>query len=518
MRKFQICIITILILLPNMVPAMNVDEARHLLTRTGFGASPSEINSLLPLTREQAVVRLVSRTKTYASTPAPHWLSDYDSFDRSSFRKMQKNKTEESQKMRQYFQRQQRIHGQELKAWWVNEMLTTESPLTEKMTLFWSNHFTSSIRKCKSPLMMYNQNKLLRKYSMGNFGKMLHAISKDPAMIIYLDNQSNNKKKPNENFARELLELFTLGEGHYSEQDIKQAARAFTGWKARREKGKFFFAKRQHDYGTKHFLGKTGAFNGNEIIDIVLQQQQVSIYIVEKLWREFISESPDQDTVQQLAEDFRRSGYEIKPLMRALLKSDHFWSIENRGVLVKSPIDLLVGTVRTFSINLDSPLLIVVHSKSLGQDLMNPPNVKGWPGGTLWIDSNTLLLRNEILENLTEESSHTGSDMRSSMMQKKQNQALVKLAAIKKDAHGMPMDIDAAMQAQRNVMRTHRQMNDNASVSIDGKGFFRKTGLKKPSQLAVYLLPISPIRSADTNSNLEIVLADMIMDPTYQLK
>jgi len=510
--------ILVFLTLPGWLGAMSVDEARHLLTRTGFGASVDEMNSLLPLTRKQAVNRLVSRTHTHAKTPAPDWLNEYRSVDRSFFRRMRNEKSEESQKMRQYFQHQQRLHGQELKAWWVREMLATDSPFTEKMTLFWSNHFTSSLRKIKSPLLMYNQNLLLRKYALGNFARMVHAVAKDPAMIVYLDNQSNHKGKPNENFARELLELFTLGEGHYTEQDIKQAARAFTGWMTKRHQGKYFFNKRQHDYGNKIFLGHQGPFNGNEIIDIVLQQDQLAIHIIDKLWKEFISPEPDSREVNRLAADFRRSGYEIKPLMRALLKSDHFWSPENRGVLVKSPIELLVGTLRTFSVSLDNPLLVVTHTRLLGQDIMDPPNVKGWPGGTLWIDSNTLLLRNQILQGLSSPSRQSVPARRTEMMRQREQQAREMMAGIKKDSHGVPLDLDQAMQAQRMAMQSARQMQMHSSVSIDRESYLKKIGRSNTEPLSVYLLPLSAVRVMDDEHDATMILADILMDPTYQLK
>lgn len=218
-------------------------------------------------------------------------------------------------------------------------------------------------------------------------------------MMLYLDTQTNHKDHPNENFARELFELFTLGEGHYSEDDIKQAARAFTGWHvALHRGGGFAFNRARHDAGVKRVLGKTGAFDGDDILAIVLDQPSCATYIVTKLWREFISDMPDPREVERLAAVFRTNGYQITPLLRALLTSPYFWAPENRAVLVKSPVELIVGTIRLFQLPITETDVLAKYGKRLGQDLFDPPNVKGWPGGTRWITSATLLNRWQLLQ------------------------------------------------------------------------------------------------------------------------
>ncbi len=213
-------------------------------------------------------------------------------------------------------------------------------------------------------------------------------------MILYLDNQTNRKGKPNENFARELLELFTLGEGYYSERDIKEAARVFTGWMVDRRSGKFRFNVRQHDGRIKTFMGRSGRFHGEDILNIVLEQPPVAVHIAEKLWQEFISDTPDNQEAERLATVFRDSGYEMKLLLKALFTSLYFRVVDNWGNQIKSPVELMVGTIRMFDIPIRDFRTLARYERYLGQDLFDPPNVKGWPGGTDWITSTTLLARN----------------------------------------------------------------------------------------------------------------------------
>ena len=221
---------------------MGFDEARHLLNRTSFAASVDDINAFARLTRAQGVDQLLAWTGSKVGTPAPAWVNNFE-----SPRRMRMMSEEE----RKQVQREEFEKGVELRGWWMTEMLTTPSPLTEKMVLFWHNHFVSSLQKVKSPVLMYRQNLLLREHALGYFGDMLHDVSKDPAMVIYLDSASNRKGQPNENFAREVMELFTLGEGNYSERDIKEAARAFTGWSLDPDIGEFVFRRQIHDDDVK---------------------------------------------------------------------------------------------------------------------------------------------------------------------------------------------------------------------------------------------------------------------------
>ncbi len=370
---------------------MGVDEARQLLNRTSLSAHPDDIRAFARLTREQAVDQLLAGTAHKAGTPAPAWTNNFESLRRL------RNMSEEQRKLAQ---REQIEKGAELRAWWMTEMLTTPSPLTEKMVLFWHNHFVSSLRKVRSPVLMYRQNVLLRQHALGNFGDLLHAVAKDPAMVVYLDSASNRKAQPNENFAREVMELFTLGEGNYGENDIREAARAFTGWSLDPDTGEFLVRPQIHDEGMKTVLGRSGNFDGDAVLDILLAQSQTAEFIVAKMWREFVSPSPAPAEVKRIARMFRDNRYNIKVALRALLTADAFYAPENRAVLVKSPIDLIVGTLRQFRIETGEMLPFLFVARQLGQDLFAPPNVKGWPGGEAWINSATLLQRKQLLERL----------------------------------------------------------------------------------------------------------------------
>jgi uncharacterized protein (DUF1800 family) len=276
-------------------------------------------------------------------------------------------------------------------------MVASASPLTERMTLFWHNHFTSSVQKVRSPALMYRQNVLLRRHALGNFGELLHAVSKDPAMLVYLDSATSRRGQPNENFAREVMELFTLGEGRYGEHDIKEAARAFTGWSIDLDSGEFRFRPMLHDYGTKTVLGRA-ADTGDEVLDILLAQPATAEFVAAKLWREFVSPQPEPEELRRVAGALRESRYEVHPALRALLLTPAFWAPQNRAALVKSPVDLVVGTLRQFDIGFGDPLPFVFLLSALGQDVLSPPNVKGWPGGEAWINSTTLLARKQFLD------------------------------------------------------------------------------------------------------------------------
>ncbi len=371
---------------------MGYDDAQRLLARSGFAPREAEVQTYASLSRTQAVDKLLAEATTTAQTPAPEWMNEPP----IPLRKP-KDLSEAEKKL---FQQQQFERGVALRGWWYQEMLTTPTPLTEHMTLFWHNHFVSSQQKVKSAQLMFQQNALLRRYALGNFGALLHAVAKDPAMILYLDNATNRRGQPNENFAREVMELFTLGVGNYSEQDIKEAARAFTGWSLDRSTGEFHFYPRLHDPDSKTVLGQSGDFDGDAVLDILLAQPQTAVLITTKLWREFVSPTPDAKEVKRLAKIFRDSHYEMQPLLRAMFTADEFYAKENRATLVKSPVELLVGTLRQFDIDGLDPRLLVFSGRQLNQDLFSPPNVKGWPGGEDWINSTTLLARKQILERL----------------------------------------------------------------------------------------------------------------------
>jgi len=369
------------------------EGARHLLARTGFGATDAEVRSLAALDAGDAVDRVLATARREAVTPPPAFVAQAP-LPYYKLRAMDA----------QARMAQQRLNvelGLELREWWLGEMLATPSPVTEKMTLFWHNHFATSQQKVRSPQLMYRQNVLLRREALGNFGTLLHAVAKDPAMLVYLDNAGSRKLAPNENFAREVMELFTLGEGHgYSERDIKEAARAFTGWSLDRESLEFTFRRAFHDAGEKHILGRSGRFDGDQVLDLLLEREETARFVTTKLWKEFVSPSPDEHEVARLAALFRDARYEVKPLLRAMLVSEAFWSRDSRAALIKSPVELVVGTLRTFEIHPATLRPAVVAVALLGQNPMSPPNVKGWAGGQAWINSSTLLARKQLLERM----------------------------------------------------------------------------------------------------------------------
>jgi uncharacterized protein (DUF1800 family) len=369
---------------------LGYDGARHLLNRTGFGATDAEVRQFAPLERRQAVDRLLAGTRREASLPPPAFVdAPFEPYYR--IREM-------SEADRMAANRRLVEEGLELRAWWFREMLRTPSPLTERMTLFWHNHFATSQQKVRLGSLMYRQNALLRREALGNFGTLLRGIAKDPAMLVYLDNAGSRRQAPNENFAREVMELFTLGEGHYGEQDVKEAARAFTGWSLDRDTGEFTYRRPWHDDGEKVVLGKRGRLDGDDVIDALLARPETARFVAAKLWRELVSPEPDPREVERWAAQFRDGGYEVKPLVRTILMSDAFWAPANRGALVKSPVDLVVGTLHTFGIAPFDLRPAVFAAAALGQNPFSPPNVKGWPGGDAWINSSTLLGRKQWLE------------------------------------------------------------------------------------------------------------------------
>jgi uncharacterized protein (DUF1800 family) len=295
--------------------------------------------------------------------------------------------------------------GEELRDWWLYCMLQGGHPLREKLTLFWHNHFATSIAKVRDPMLMFRQNCLLRTHALGNFGSMLQAISKDGAMQVWLDSNSNVKGRPNENYARELMELFSLGVGNYSERDIREAARAFTGWHTDAEG--FAFNASLHDTGTKTVLGKTGAWNGDDVVRIVLGQPAAARFLVRKLYHFFVNENatPPDSFLAPLADAFRKSDNDIAALMRTILSSRHFYSEYAFRARIKSPVEYIVGAVQAVYQRYPEgdenfqPLpqqALVRWLGAMGQQLFAPPNVKGWPGARAWLSTATVLERDNF--------------------------------------------------------------------------------------------------------------------------
>ena len=275
---------------------------------------------------------------------------------------------------------------------WLTRMATSPAQLREKLTFFWHGHFACRVRR---PDIALQLNNIIREKALGHFGDLLLAVSRAPAMLQFLNNQQNRKQHPNENFAREVMELFTIGRGHYSERDVQEAARAFTGWGYNGQQG-YVFRARQHDDGPKTFLGRTGNFTGEDVLNIILEQPATAEFITTKLYRFFVNDTPDPRRIQPLAQAFYRSRYDISDLLERLFSADWFYDPANVGTRIKSPVELLAGIKRTFGVELTNEKPLIVFQKALGQTLFQPPNVAGWPGGRSWIDSSSLLYRLQL--------------------------------------------------------------------------------------------------------------------------
>lgn len=289
---------------------------------------------------------------------------------------------------------------QQLKGLWIYRMLHSPHPLQERMTLFWHNHFATSNAKVNDLRLMQLQNDTLREHALGHFDDMLQAMTRDPAMLIWLDSQSNKKGQPNENYGRELFELFGLGVGHYTEKDIQESARALTGWSVRN--GRAHFDPAEHDTGMKTILGQTGNFGAGDVVRICLAQPACAQFIVQKLFRFLVSETVtlNADYIAPLADGFRTRNYDISWLVERLVSSWVFFSPAAIGQRVKSPVDFVVGTVKSLD-GAVSPIRLAQFCDQLGQGLFYPPSVKGWEGGERWISSTGLLFRQNLAFELT---------------------------------------------------------------------------------------------------------------------
>lgn len=372
-------------------------DARHLLRRTGFAPSPAETERLVGEAPEAAVDSLLAQARRAEPRHAePRHAAP--AFTREPLHTPYARLPDEE--ARKAARQQARAEGIALAAWWLQEMRDSPAPLAERMTLFWHNHFATSMQKVQQAQGMYLQHQLLRRHALGSFRELLHGIARDPAMLVYLDGAANRAEAPNENFAREVMELFTLGEGQYAEQDIKEAARAFSGWSVDRERWTSQLRPRLHDRGEKVLFGQRGRFGTDEALDLMLEQPASARFIAGKLWREFVSPIPDAGTLERVAQRLRTSGWRVDAALREMFLSEAFWAPGARGALIKSPVEVTVGTLRQFEIQLDNALPLVAVSSRLGQMPFYPPNVKGWPGYTDWITSTTLLDRKRFTERL----------------------------------------------------------------------------------------------------------------------
>jgi len=376
-------------------------KAAHLLNRAGFGGTQEEVDKVIQLGPQKAVDWLLDFPDGPAvqeggggSDSGPD-LSSVANVPSSTgqLRMMLNDAGGEADKkmLRQKFEQSNRQAVGAIMTWWLNRMAYGPHPLQEKLTFFWHGHFTTSARDERAASLMWRQNELLRQYAAGNFNPFLHAISKDPAMLDYLNNSQNRKQHPNENYAREVMELFTLGIGNYTEDDVKEGARAFTGWT--HDGDEFIFREFQHDYGEKTFLGQTGNFDGDNVLDIILQQPACPKFVAGELFKYLAYDGVDEPLAAALGDLFYGNQYELRPLIQTILTSRGFYSPECIGVQIKCPVQLLVGTVRMLGLSMPPEQAAISALNQMGQVPLMPPNVRGWPGGHLWINTSTLFIR-----------------------------------------------------------------------------------------------------------------------------
>jgi len=366
--------------------------AAHLLNRAGFGGPPSEIERLVDLGLEKAVAGLIDYEKIPDPTAAPVWAKP-DPERAERLMTARRAGEQERRRVQREEQQSQRQHFLELKSWWLQRMASGPRPLQEKMVLFWHGHFATSMEKVRDAYLMWRQNELFRRLAIGNWLALLTEVGKDPAMLLWLDQAQSRKEHPNENFAREVMELFALGEGNYTETDITEAARALTGWSYDRRDQKFARRLIFHDPGEKVIFGKRGNFDGEDFLKLVVEHPRSAGFITAKLWNFFAGEMPSDETGAALASIFRTTGSHFKPLLRTIFLSEEFYAPSVIRNQVKSPVQWLVGTVRLLERQLPPPNVCFGLTRNLGQDLFAPPNVKGRDGGLSWITTNTLLAR-----------------------------------------------------------------------------------------------------------------------------
>ncbi len=358
----------------------SASKIKHLYWRAGFGLSPKEWATKQNWSLNKAIEQLFTQAQDSKAITTPDFLG---SRSNEQLKKLGKGELRKLKKIGQE-------NVRDLNVAWIERMSQSkESPLLERICLFWHGHFACEL---KNPILAARQMNTLRQHGLGRFRDLLQAMAKDVAMIRYLNNQQNKKRKPNENFAREVMELFSIGRGHYSEKDVKEAARAFTGWSSDL-RGDFVFRKQQHDFESKTFMGQKGTFNGDEIIDILLEQEATASFICRKIYSYFVNEKIDENRVRELSRDFYESDYDIGKLLRQIFYSDWFYAPQNVGTKIKSPIDLVAGIMGSLEVKFTTQKSLLFAQRALGQILFKPPNVAGWPGGKSWIDNSTLLLR-----------------------------------------------------------------------------------------------------------------------------
>ncbi len=366
--------------------------AAHLLRRAGFGGTPDDVSRYATLSVNDAVESLVRFPSTGSIRPPD------EIYGIGAPQPMSAMSEQPPMKRAKIVRREARQALLALQLWWLNRMLSSQAPLQEKMTLYLHGHFTSHYT-LRFPQITYNQNALFRAYALGNLRELTRQVSKDPAMLIYLNGAQNVAAHPNENYARELMELFTLGVDHYTENDVRESARAWTGWRVNHRLAQATFDPQLHDNGVKTFLGQTGNFTGDDIVNIIFAQPACARFFAASLLSWFVYNNPESELVDGVAALLRKHDFELAPVVSTILRSNVFYSTRAYRALVKSPVEFAVGTYKVLGLpQVDEIALPALHE--MGQELFNPPNVAGWPGGQNWLTSGTMIARQNFLTQL----------------------------------------------------------------------------------------------------------------------
>ncbi len=360
---------------------LGMRAAAHLLRRAGFGGTPEEIERYAGMTAADAAASLVLMPSSAGITPPQEMAAG----SRHAKKRL--------------------INGMQL--WWLDRMLTTPAPLQEKMTLYFHGHFTSRATP-HFPWITYNQNALFRRFALGNLRELTRDVSKDAAMLIYLNGNVNVAAHPNENYARELMELFTLGVDRYTETDVRESARAWTGWHVDRRDDTVSFNPAVHDSGLKQFLGRRGSFGGDQIVDIIFEQAQCARFFATSILNWLLYNDPEPQLVESVARLLREHDYELSPVVETILRSRVFYSARAYRALVKSPVEFVVGSYKTLGLSALDPS-VPDALQQMGQRLYFPPTVAGWPGGANWLTSGTMIARQNFLSRLLNSQTASGS-------------------------------------------------------------------------------------------------------------
>ena len=367
------------------------EAAAHLLRRAAFGGTPEDAEVLAVPGLDGAVDRLLAEDGR--GLPSPPVTDPAEYLRRRELRAARRRESAGSRMESGAFERSMRETFDALRTWWLERMRAGGAGVQEKLTLFWHGHFATSQTKVRFNHLMLGQNEMFRRLGTGPFRELCAAMARDPAMLVWLDGRQSQGKAPNENFAREILELFTLGEGHYTEEDIREAARCFTGWTVNPDNGDSMFVARRHDDGRKKLFGKTGKFGAADAVEVICAQPRCAEFLAAKLWEFYAYPQPAPELVKALAAHYRAHDLRTSELLRMIFTHPEFYAPRARATQVKSPVQWMVQAARETGRQLLPPGVALPLAAELGQNLFMPPSVKGWDGGTAWINSATLIRR-----------------------------------------------------------------------------------------------------------------------------